>query len=172
MTEGERIKQLRKTIDGGMTLEVFGEKIGLKKSSLSQIENGVNSVTDQTRKSICREFHVSETWLRDGTGEMFAPKSQEEYLEDFFADVLNDPNDRSFKRILLRALASLPSEQWEALAAMMEAFVKANEEAERTGEIGDNGVAAAEAAYKEALSNAQKKKHSVSNTTEDTEETA
>ena len=35
------------------------------------IENGVNGTTDQTIRSICREFGVSEQWLRTGEGDMF-----------------------------------------------------------------------------------------------------
>lgn len=69
----ERIKELRKAL--GLTLEKFGERVGLKKSSLSQIENGVNGVTDQLFKSICREYNVNENWLRTGEGEMFVPAS-------------------------------------------------------------------------------------------------
>ena len=45
MTQGERIREVRKAL--GLTLEKFGEKIGMKKNSVSQIENGKNSVTEQ-----------------------------------------------------------------------------------------------------------------------------
>lgn len=72
MTRGERVKEVRKSL--GFTLEKFGERIGLKKSSLSQIENDVNNLTDQVAKSISREYGVSEAWLLDGTGEMFLNK--------------------------------------------------------------------------------------------------
>lgn len=72
MTRGERVKEVRKSL--GFTLEKFGERIGLKKSSLSQIENDVNNLTDQVAKSISREYGVSEQWLLDGTGEMFLNK--------------------------------------------------------------------------------------------------
>lgn len=65
----ERIKELRKEL--GLTLEKFGERIGMKKNSLSQIENGKNNVTEQLFKSICREFNVDENWLRTGEGSMF-----------------------------------------------------------------------------------------------------
>ena len=65
----ERIKELRKTL--GLTLEKFGERVGVTKVTISRIENNVNSVTEQMFKSICREFNVSEEWLRDGVGEMF-----------------------------------------------------------------------------------------------------
>lgn len=65
----ERIKELRTAL--GLTLDAFGERIGMGKSSVSKIEKGINGTTDQTIKSICREFNVREEWLRTGTGNMF-----------------------------------------------------------------------------------------------------
>ena len=69
MKQGERVKEVRKAL--GLTLEKFGERIGLKKNSVSQIENEKNVLTDVNAKAICREFNVSEEWLRDGVGSMF-----------------------------------------------------------------------------------------------------
>ena len=69
MTQGERIRELRKSL--GLTLEKFGDRIGKKKNSISQIENGKNSVTEQVIKSICREFNVDYIWLTTGEGNMF-----------------------------------------------------------------------------------------------------
>lgn len=76
MTQGERVKEIRKTL--GLTLDKFGEKVGVSKQTISRIENGINNVTEQMAKSICREYSVSEDWLRDGTGEMFAPGPDDE----------------------------------------------------------------------------------------------
>ncbi len=73
MTEGERVRKIRKT--KGLTLEKFGEAIGIGKSSVSDIENGRRSLTNQTRMSICREFDVSEEWIRYEKGEMFVKQS-------------------------------------------------------------------------------------------------
>ena len=69
----ERIKKLRKTL--GLTLEKFGERLGVKRNSVSQWENGINNVSDQVRKSICREFGVNEAWLLSGSGPMFIQSS-------------------------------------------------------------------------------------------------
>ncbi len=69
MTQGERVRYIRK--DKKMTLEKFGEKIGLKKNSLSQIENGKNDLTEQNKKAICREFHVNYAWLSEGIGDIY-----------------------------------------------------------------------------------------------------
>lgn len=70
MTQGERVKELRKTIN--YTLDKFGGKLGVQKSAISKIEKGENNLTDQMLLSICREFNVNENWLRTGDGEMFA----------------------------------------------------------------------------------------------------
>ncbi len=86
----ERIKELRKEL--GLTLEKFGERLGVTKVTISRLENGINNVTDQMFKSICREFDVSEEWLRDGTGEMFRTHDDETaaLVYNFLADAEKD----------------------------------------------------------------------------------
>lgn len=69
MTQGERVREIRKAL--GLTLEKFGDKLGVKKNTLSALERGVNGLTDQMAKSICREFNVSYDYLIYGDGEMF-----------------------------------------------------------------------------------------------------
>ena len=64
MTVNERIKELR--ISQGLTMEQFGERIGIKRSSISLIESGKNNPSDQTIMLICREFGYNEDWLRNG----------------------------------------------------------------------------------------------------------
>jgi len=59
MTQGERVRMIRKHPNVNLTLEKFGEKLGIKKSALSLIENGKNNLTEQMAKSICREFRVN-----------------------------------------------------------------------------------------------------------------
>jgi transcriptional regulator with XRE-family HTH domain len=68
MTENERVKELRKSLS--LTMEKFGERLGVQKSAISKVERGENGVTDQMRRAICREFGVNEAWLTDGIGEM------------------------------------------------------------------------------------------------------
>ena len=79
MTQGERVKELRKSIN--YTLDKFGGKLGVQKSAISKIEKGENNLTDQMLLSICREFNVSEEWLRTGNGNMFADVPVE---DDYF----------------------------------------------------------------------------------------
>lgn len=107
----ERVKELRKAL--GLTLEKFGERVGLRKSSLSQIENGVNGVTEQLFKSICREFNVNENWLRTGEGEMFVQLDNDEDIISFIQSMQNDGN--SFKKKFIKMLASLDDTDWDKL---------------------------------------------------------
>lgn len=72
----ERIRKLRKALD--MTQQAFADKLGVKRNTVGQWECGINSITDQIALSICREFNVSEDWLRYGTGEMFIAKESDE----------------------------------------------------------------------------------------------
>lgn len=65
----ERVKQLRKEL--GLSGAKFGEKIGLTRMAISNIENDKYNLTEQSIKSICREFNVNENWLRNGEGKMF-----------------------------------------------------------------------------------------------------
>ena len=68
MTENDRVKELRKSLN--LTMEKFGERLGVTRGTISRIESGGINVTDQMRRSICREFGVNEAWLTDGIGEM------------------------------------------------------------------------------------------------------
>ena len=67
----DRIKKLRKSLD--MTQQEFADRIGVKRNTIGQYEIGRNKPIDTVINLICREFGVSEEWLRTGSGEMFSP---------------------------------------------------------------------------------------------------
>ena len=98
MTQGERIREIRKEL--GLTLEKFGEKLGVKKNSISQLENGKNSLTDQMTKSICREYNVNYDYLMDGEGEMFDDLPQT-VLDELCVQYDLDDLDRSIVQMYL-----------------------------------------------------------------------
>ena len=80
MTPAGRVRQIRK--QKSMTLEQFGEKVGVTKQTISRIENGINSLTEQMILSICREFGVNENWLRNDEGKMFVEvPAEDEYFK-------------------------------------------------------------------------------------------
>lgn len=79
MTEGERLKKIRK--NNNLTMETFGARLGVGKQAISKLEKGENKLTLQMKKAICREFNVNYDWLENETGDPYSnlPKS---ILED------------------------------------------------------------------------------------------
>lgn len=66
----ERIIFLRESLN--LTQAEFGEKMGLTRSGVSNIENGIREIQERHIKLILAAFpDVSEAWLRYGTGEMY-----------------------------------------------------------------------------------------------------
>lgn len=66
-----RLIALRKNLK--LTQAEFAKRINLTRAAISQYELGNNQITERTVSDICREFNVSEDWLRNGTGPMFRP---------------------------------------------------------------------------------------------------
>lgn len=75
MTIGERIKKLRKELD--LTQQEFSNRLGVSRNNIATYETREAGVGNAVIKLICREFSVSEEWLRTGEGEMFDPTSEE-----------------------------------------------------------------------------------------------
>lgn len=86
MTQGQRVRELRSSLN--LTLEKFGEKLGVGKTAISKIEHQERNLTEQMSLSICREFNVNEQWLRTGEGEMFRERSPSEEIGYYVEDLL------------------------------------------------------------------------------------
>lgn len=118
MTQGERIREVRKNL--GLTLEKFGEKIGMKKNSVSQLENGKNSVTEQVVKAICREYNVDYMWLTTGDGEMFID-TDDDFVERI--DRIMAGEDEARKN-LFKFMLELSDEDIAALDRLMKKAIE------------------------------------------------
>ncbi len=90
----ERIKELRNLLN--LSAEKFGSRVGVTRSAISRIENGIVNVTEQMIHSICREFNVREEWLRTGNGEMFL-----DFTEDEFSKAAATLSNDAFVRSLI-----------------------------------------------------------------------
>ena len=71
---GERIKEVRKAL--GMNQTDFAARLGSVQNTITGYETGRRVPSNQVIASICREFRVSEDWLRTGAGEMFIPSPE------------------------------------------------------------------------------------------------
>ena len=115
--------------DLGMKKTAFAERLNVSQAFISQLCSGVKQPSDRTISDICREFNVSEEWLRTGAGDMFQPKSRNEELFEFAAKVA-DGDPGSLQAQLLAVMSRLTDEQWEVLAQVAREFV---EETKKSG---------------------------------------
>lgn len=120
----EQIKQLRKAVN--LNQADFGERIGIKQSTITAYECGNRVPMDSTITAICKEYRVNEQWLRTGEGEMFMPRSRSQQLDDFIGEVKRDP-DGTARKDLLEALARMKPEFWEQFAAFCDELYNVRE---------------------------------------------
>lgn len=112
----ERLKKIR--AERHLKQKDIAEAIGVKENTVAIWECGAKNPSDRAIRDICREFNISEDWLRNGEGEMTIPKSKSEQITEFVADVTAD--NSSFKSRLVNALANLDQEQWDVLESMLD----------------------------------------------------
>lgn len=117
MTQSERVKEIRKTLD--LTMEKFGEKLGVGKTAISNIESGNRNLTEQMSKAICREYNVNYDYLMYGEGEMFDDLPQT-IVDELCAQY--DLND--FDKALVEMYVSLPTGSRERIKEYMKQLVK------------------------------------------------
>lgn len=118
MTQGERIRELRKTLK--MTMEQFGEKIGVTKSTISNIENGNRNATEHMVKSICREYSVDYIWLTTGDGEMFID-NDDDFIERIDRIMAGEDDAR---KNLFKFMLELSDEDIAALDRLMKKAIE------------------------------------------------
>ena len=127
---GDRLRELRKVL--GLSGEKFGERIGIGRSAVSNLEAGRNNLTEPMILAICREFDVNETWLRTGEGEMFLKLDRETEIAKLTRDLLLEEED-SFKNRVISVLAKLTPEQWKVLSEIAEGLIKKRLGTHRSG---------------------------------------
>lgn len=86
---------LRKDLN--LSQEQMGKKLGVTRSSISNMETGRFKITDTMVKLICNEFSVNEKWLRTGIGEMYNIPENNLVAK---ASKLLDEDDPGFKTFL------------------------------------------------------------------------
>lgn len=118
MTQGERVREVRKSL--GLTLDKFGEKLGVQKSAISKIERGESNLTDANIKAICREFNVDYIWLTTGEGEMFV-ETDDDIIE--IIDRIMSGENELHKKLIKWCATSLDEDDLQRLQKKIDEFV-------------------------------------------------
>lgn len=113
----ERLKELRKKLT--LSQEEFGKRLGVTKASISRLESGINKLTEQMTKLVCKEFNVDYMWLTTGQGEMFFEKDLDimESIEHIMA------GENELHKNLIKTFAKFDTEDLLALEKMIDKFL-------------------------------------------------
>lgn len=122
-----RIKELRKHLK--LTQAEFGARIGVKGNTVTNYESGFRTPVDAVILSICREFGVSESWLRYGEGDMFVSRSQNEEIAMLVNEIMSEQDD-SFRKRFIASLSELGPAEWEAVAAFAQFLISRHDPGE------------------------------------------
>lgn len=110
-----RIRALRKQL--GLNQTDFGERIGIKQTTVAGYETGAKNPRDAVILSICKEFNVNEEWLRTGKGDMFQHLPEEDETAAFVSELLFDNDNELYTLIkeIMRTYAQLDEKSKEVL---------------------------------------------------------
>lgn len=99
---GKRIYILRKELN--LSMEQFGERIGISKSAISGFEKSKTNPSEQTIILICQIYGVNSMWLKNGIGDMFLefPKTE---LDRIAQDYDLDETDKLILEVYLESSA-------------------------------------------------------------------
>ncbi len=125
MTQGERIREVRNTL--GLTLEKFGDRLGVTKVAISNIEKGNRNLTEQMTKAICREFNVDYMWLTTGDGEMFID-NDDDFIERIDRIMVGEDEAR---KNLFKFMLELSDDDIAALDRLMKKAIKFTQDKEK-----------------------------------------
>lgn len=112
----DRIKELRRALD--LTQDEFGGRIGITKSSISTMESGRSNPSEQTLRSMCREFGASYLWLTTGEGSMFENGSDDAALHVMVDRIMSSENERV--KQIFKNLGDFTEDDWRQVNAVLD----------------------------------------------------
>ena len=107
----ERIKEIR--IENDLTQAEFGEKIGVSRFVIANIELGRVDAKDHMIKLIAKEFDINEEWIKTGEGEKHPEISSDEKLAKLIGETIGA--DDLFRKNLILTLLELEDSDWEVI---------------------------------------------------------
>lgn len=117
----ERIKSLRRDLK--MTQQEFAERLHIKRGAVANYEVGRNVPADSVIALICKEFGVSEMWLRTGEGKPYPERGRLEELSYMTGRFLSsEPTE--FQRRFAMMMFSLTDEEWKLLEQKARALLE------------------------------------------------
>ena len=117
---GVRIKEVRRSL--GHTQQAVADILNLKRQTIAAYETEVIAPSDRTIADICREFNVSEVWLRTGEGDPFLEIDEDIELQKVFAQITVSDDDL-IKRII-KSYWSMDEQEKAIIRKLIDGFAK------------------------------------------------
>lgn len=108
-----------------LTQTEFGERLGVSRSVIANIEYDKVAPTTSMCKLVCREFNVNPYWLETGNGDMFNEVDDVSKAVSFYMSALKGGTDAddNFKKVFVAELAgvleALGPDGWAAVKQMI-----------------------------------------------------
>lgn len=99
-----RIKELRKVL--GLSQTKFGEKLGVSKSVIVNLELNRVELKEMMANLICKTYNVNPLWLTEGKGEMFF-----EVAEGFLDDLAIEYELTDIEKKIVSNFVKLPPDE-------------------------------------------------------------
>ena len=120
MEINERIKVVRTSIKPKLSQTAFGEKLGVSKDVVVNLELGRVAPSASVINLICMTFDIDPIWLKDGVGEMKRPPADDDELVE---RVMAGENE--YAKSVMKAFAKLGDDEWEMLRKLVDELKKA-----------------------------------------------
>lgn len=114
----------------------FGTILGVTNSTISLLERKKRDPSDRLVRDICREFNISEEWLRTGKGEMFNKMDSSDTVFNHFGYIME--NATTQKKAVLSALIEMmyygPDDKWDYIIKQFDNCLKESQAVKDSGE--------------------------------------
>ena len=108
--------------DAGIKKAEFARRLNLSQPFVSELCSGKNNPSDRTIADICREFNISELWLRTGVGEPHIQKDEDEEFHEVM-ERIHMSDDDLIKRII-KAYWLMDDDEKAAIRKLIDGFTK------------------------------------------------
>ena len=108
--------------DAGIKKAEFARRLNLSQPFVSELCSGKNNPSDRTIADICREFNISELWLRTGEGEPHIQRDEDEVFLEVMEQI-HMSDDELIKRII-KAYWFMEDEEKAAIRKLIDGFTK------------------------------------------------
>ncbi|WP_321833443.1 helix-turn-helix domain-containing protein [Clostridium butyricum] len=123
-----RIKSIRKALK--LKQNEFSKELMISQGHLSDIENGRKEVTNKIKELIILKFNVNEDWLKNGTGNMFNPTT-----DDKLEQLAQEYKFNSIEYKFLRSYLNLDLNKRAAVVEFLEGILDSDSSFIRNSEL-------------------------------------